>query len=203
MPPFVVALHIATAASSGRRPVVASLSPDCIVFRLELFGSASIEGPTGPLTGRPVQRRRLALLALLAIARQRGHTRDKLIGYLWPDADPDRARHQLSDSVYRINQAVGGEAVIGIGDELRLNPERLPCDAWEFADALERGEWQRAVELHAAPFLDGFFLTGADELERWVDAQRERLGRERARALEALAEAAERDNALPDAVRWW
>lgn len=195
--------HIAAAASPGRRPGVASLSPDAILFRLKLFGSASIEGPEGPVTGRPVQRRRLALLALLALARQRGLTRDKLIGFLWPDADPERARRLLSDSVYRINQAVGGEALVAIGNDLRLNPERLPSDAWEFLDALGRGEWQRGVELHVAPFLDGFFLTDADELERWVDAQRERLARERARALEALAEGAERDGAMADAVRWW
>ncbi|HEX6133150.1 MAG TPA: BTAD domain-containing putative transcriptional regulator [Longimicrobiales bacterium] len=173
------------------------------MFRLKLFGSASIDGPSGPVTGRAVQRRRLGLLALLALARERGVTRDKLIGYLWPDSDTDRARHMLSDSVYRINQAVGGEAVIPVGDDLRLNPERLPSDAWEFADAIERGAWRRAVELHAAPFLDGFYLTDADELERWVDAQRERLARERARALEALAEEAERQNALTEAAHWW
>ncbi|MGH7464185.1 MAG: BTAD domain-containing putative transcriptional regulator, partial [Longimicrobiales bacterium] len=173
------------------------------MFRLKLFGSASIEGPGGPLTGRAVQRRRLGLLALLAVAGRRGLTRDKLIGYLWPDANPDRARHLLSDSVYRINQAVGGDALIATGDELRLNPLRLPSDAWEFAEALERGDWKHAVDLHAAPFLDGFFLTDADELERWVDAQRERLARERARALEALAHAAEHDDAHSEAARWW
>ena len=143
------------------------------------------------MTGRAVQRRRLALLALLAVARRRGLTRDKLIGLLWPDANADRARHLLSDSIYRINQAVGGEGVVAVGDELRLNPERLPSDAWEFAEAMDRGDWERAVELHVAPFLDGFFLTDADELERWVEGQRERLARERARALEALAPAAE------------
>ncbi|HEX2165792.1 MAG TPA: tetratricopeptide repeat protein [Longimicrobiales bacterium] len=150
-----------------------------------------------------MQRRRLGLLALLSVARQRGLTRDKLIGYLWPDYDAERARHLLSDSVYRINRAVGGEALIAAGDELRLNPERLPCDAWEFANAIERRDWEHAVELHVAPFLDGFFVTDADDLERWVDAQRERLTRERARALEELAAAAERDDALPNAIHWW
>ncbi len=173
------------------------------MFRLKLFGSASIESPDGPLTGRAVQRRRLALLALLARARQRGLTRDKLIGYLWPDSDPERARRLLSDSVYRINQALGGEGIVAVGDELRLDPARLPSDAWEFAEALEARDWRRAVVLHAAPFLDGFFLTGADELERWVDAQRETLARERARALEALAEAAEQAGEGAEAVRWW
>lgn len=173
------------------------------MFRLKLFGSASIEGPHGPLTGRPVQRRRLGLLALLALARKPGLTRERLVGYLWPDSDPERARRLLSDSVYRINQALGGEAVLAIGDELRLNPERLSCDVWEFVDAMQAGDWQQAVDRHAAPFLDGFFLTDSDELERWVDAQRERFAREHARALETLAESAERNGSHREAVRWW
>jgi len=173
------------------------------VFRLKLFGAASLEGPDGPLGGRAVQRRRLALLALLTLARDRGLTREKLVGYLWPDSEPERARRMLSDSVYRINQAVGGEAIIAAGDELRLNPERLPCDAWEFCDAIDRGEWEQAVELQKAPFLDGFYLTDALGLERWVDAQRDGLSRDRARALEALAEAAEAGGQTRQAVRWW
>jgi TolB-like protein/two-component SAPR family response regulator len=196
-------LHIAKAASSAPRPRIANLSPRGNVFRLKLFGSASIEGPDGPLTGRPVQRRRIGLLALLALARQRGLTRDKLIGALWPDADPERGRHLLSDSVYRVNQAVGGEALVAIGDGLRIDPARLASDAWEFADAFDRREWQHAVELYVAPFLDGFYLPGADELERWVDAQREQLARQRARALEELAQAAEGRSATEEAVQWW
>lgn len=170
-------------------------------FRLKLFGGASVEGPDGPLRGRAVQRRRLALLALLAAADKRGVSRDKLAAYLWPDADTERGRALLSDSVYRINQALGGEAIVAAGDGLWLDPERLPSDVVEFAAAMEGGAWERAVELHSAPFLDGFFLSDADELERWADVERQRYARERARALEALAEAARDDPA--ESVRWW
>lgn len=170
------------------------------MYRLKLFGGASVEGPEGPLTGQPVQRRRLALLALLAVARTPGVARDKLVAYLWPDSDTERARHLLSDSVYRINQAVGGDAIVAVGDELRLDPRRLACDVIDFADALGRGEWKRVVELYAGPLLDGFFLTGAAEFERWTQAERERLRRERARALEALAGDS---NDPGEAVRWW
>lgn len=173
------------------------------MYRLKLFGSAGIEGPAGPVTGHAVQRRRIALLALLSLARQRGVARDKLIGYLWPDSNVERARHLLSDSVYRINREVGGDALVAVGDELRLNPARLRSDAWEFIEAIEREDWQRAVELHVAPFLDGFFLTDADELEHWVDAQRERFARSETRALEALAEGAEASGDLGEAVHWW
>jgi TolB-like protein/Tfp pilus assembly protein PilF len=173
------------------------------LFRLKLFGGASIEGPNGPVSGRAVQRRRIALLALLALARGRGLTREKLVGYLWPDSDPERARRLLSDSVYRINQAIGGEALLSIGDELRLDPKRLPSDAWEFSDAVEHGDWERAVALQPAPFLDGFYLTDSVELERWIDVQRDRLSGDRARALEGLAEAAEQAGQTRQAVRWW
>jgi hypothetical protein len=48
------------------------------LFRLKLFGSASIDGPAGPVPGRAVQRRRLGLLTLLAVAGDRGMRRDKL-----------------------------------------------------------------------------------------------------------------------------
>lgn len=171
------------------------------MFRLKLFGGACVDGLEGPLTGRAVQRRRLALLALLAVARGRGVGRDKLVAFLWPDSDTERARHLLSDSVYRINQALDGEAIVAVGDELRINALRLPSDVAEFGDAMEAGDWERAVELQSSPFLDGFFLTGADEFERWVEVERQRHTRERARALEALAAGAESDPA--HAARWW
>ncbi|HSJ25392.1 MAG TPA: BTAD domain-containing putative transcriptional regulator [Longimicrobiales bacterium] len=172
------------------------------MHRLKLFGGASIEGPSGPLTGQPVQRRRLALLALLAAA-PRGVSRDKLVAYLWPDSDMERARRLLSDSVYRINQAVGGEAIVSVGDELRLDTRRMACDVVEFGDAVDRGDWGRAVGLYVGPFLDGFFLTGAAEFERWADGERERFRLERARALEKLATDADAANDPATAVRWW
>jgi TolB-like protein/DNA-binding SARP family transcriptional activator/Tfp pilus assembly protein PilF len=197
---------VAVKIAGSRRPGVDALSsPHRQVhdlFRLKLFGGASIDDRGAPLTGRAVQRRRLALLSLLAVARRRGLTRDKAVAYLWPDSNTERARHLLSDSVYRINQALGGEAIVAAGDELRLNPDRLPSDAWEFADALEAGDFEHAVALHSAPFLDGFFLPGAEEFERWCDVERARFARERAHALETLADrAADRDDAA-GAARW-
>lgn len=157
-------------------------------FSLRLFGGASIEGPDGPLAGRAAQRHRIALLALLAATPRGGVTRDKLIAHLWPERDAERARHALSDSVYRINKALGKEAVLAAGDELRLDPERLPSDLAAFREALEEDDWERAIGVYAGPFLDGFHLPKAAEFERWLDGERDRLARRYASALEALAE---------------
>ncbi|MGH7460978.1 MAG: hypothetical protein ACREMA_08110, partial [Longimicrobiales bacterium] len=73
------------------------------MFTLKLFGGATVLSEEGPLAGRVAQRHRLALLALLVGAGNSGCSRDRVIRYLWPDADPERARRLLSDSLYRIN----------------------------------------------------------------------------------------------------
>lgn len=194
---------------SCRRPVGGFSPPSRLdlatrkVFSLKLFGGASIQASSGPLTGRATQRRRIALLAMLAVARARGVTRDKVIANLWPMQDAERGRALLSDSIYRVNQALGGDAIVSTGDDLRLSAEILPSDVAEFEDAIDHGDWQRAVDLYAGPFLDGFFLTEAEEFERWADGERDRLGRAYARALEALSENAERQGDLVQAVRGW
>ncbi|MDQ3308882.1 MAG: hypothetical protein M3497_02005, partial [Gemmatimonadota bacterium] len=155
-----------------------------MAFTLKLFGGASLEGPEGPLTGRVVQRRRLAVLIVLALTHRRGVSRDKLIASLWPDSEPDRARHLLSDSLYVLRKNLGDDAVIATGDELRLNAEGVRTDVIEFEQALEQGDMERAVTLYTGPLLDGVYLSDNAEWESWVDGERERLSRLYGRALE-------------------
>ena len=173
-----------------------------MMHRLKVFGGLSIETDGGPLTGRAAQRRRLALLVLLATASA-GLTRDKIIAYLWPDADTENGRRFLSDSVYRINQALGSDVIVAAGDELRLDPDRLPSDAAEFAEAMADGDHERAASLYQGPFLDGFFLSDAPELEHWIEAERSRFARDLAAALEALARDASSNGRHAEATAWW
>ena len=95
------------------------------MYTLRLLGTASIDGPNGPVAGRAAQGRRLALLALLALARGRAMSRDKVVAMLWPEATPDRARPQLSDTLYILRGALGEDAVRAlIDDAYRLPEER-------------------------------------------------------------------------------
>lgn len=167
---------------------------------LRVFGGLSVETADGPLTGRAAQRHRLALLALLASGAPAG--REKLVTWLWPDADSERGRRLLSDSVYRINRALGEDTLVAAGDELRLNLERLQCDlpAFEFAAAAGQPE---AVALYAGPFLDGFFLDDAPDFDQWCARERDRLGRLLADALRKLAERAEAAGDVAASASWW
>jgi DNA-binding SARP family transcriptional activator/TolB-like protein len=173
------------------------------VVTLRLLAGLGLDGPSGPITGPAAQRKRLALLALLALAPERRLSRDKAIAYLWPESDSERARHQLSSALYEIRKAAGEDAIFAVSDELRLNADAVRTDVAEFEAAFATGDAARAVSLYRGPLLDGFFLSDAPEFERWVDGERERLAGGYARALEAVAEAAEEQRDGPAAVEWW
>lgn len=174
-----------------------------VAFSLHLLGTLSLEGPAGPLTGRVVQRRQLALLALLEASRERGSSRDKLVGYLWPESAQEKAHHLLADAVYLLRRGLGEKAVLSAGEALRLNPDLVRSDVGAFEDRLERGELEEAVDVYAGPFLDGFYRPGAGAFERWVESERQRLATRYTQALASLARKAEEYDDQRTAIYWW
>jgi DNA-binding SARP family transcriptional activator/Tfp pilus assembly protein PilF len=173
------------------------------MYRLLLFGGGRLEGPEGPHTGNAAQGHRLALLVLLAVEHPRPLSREKLIAYLWPENDTEGGRRLLRQYLFLLRGTLGKDALFSDGDELRLNPARLGCDLWAFREALERGDPAAAVAAYGGPFLEGVFLRGADEFERWVEAGRTRLALRCCEALEALAEQCEAAGDVLAAAGWW
>jgi DNA-binding SARP family transcriptional activator len=173
------------------------------MFTLRLLGGASLDGPDGPVAGRAALRQRIALLALLAVGHPRPLSRDKLVADVWPESGADDARHLLRASLHILRSALGDDAVVGTGDDLRLNPDRLTCDLWEFEAALAREDLEGAVRLYHGPFLNGFHLSEAEEFAHWVDGERSRLARRYAQALEQLAERETRGGDRLKAIEWW
>ncbi len=158
------------------------------MLKLETFGGLTLTDPAGHHV--VPQRRRLALLALLAGAGDRGLPRDKVIACLWPESTAENARHALEQLLYSLRRQLPEGAIRGI-DPLRLEPALVRVDVVEFAGRLAAGDFAGATALYLGPFLDGFFLSGAPEFERWVDRERVRLAAEHERALQALAGQAE------------
>ena len=173
------------------------------MLTLKLFGTPAIESGDGLVTGRAAQGSRVALLALLALARGRAITRDKLTALLWPENTTERARHQLSDALYIVRGALGEDVVRSVGDELVLNSGVITSDAATFERLLDEGRLEEATEWFTGPLLDGFHLSDAAEFEHWLDAERLRLGQRYASALESLAEASEARHEFAAAVGWW
>jgi DNA-binding SARP family transcriptional activator/TolB-like protein len=192
--PNILAADQASRYNSDRqiRPAFAAAlsSPGRPALSVRCFGGARIESEGRPLQGTATQRHRLALLGLLATSWPRALPRDRLIACLWPERDAEHARNLLNQAVHALRKALGADAILFAGDELRFEPGELQVDVIAFEAALSSGRAERAVELYAGPFLDGFFLPDAPEFESWVDGERDRLRRAYCGALEELAERA-------------
>ena len=175
------------------------------MFSLRTLGGLSLTSADGPVPSRANQRRRLALLAVLAAAHRRPLSRDKLTAIFWPDTNTERARHLLADSLYVLRDSLGEDVFTVTGDDVALNHERVASDVVDFANALQGGDLVRAVGVYAdgGPLLDGVFLSDAPEFERWAELERQRLASDYRRALEQLAnEATAREDAGASAD-WW
>lgn len=158
-----------------------------MILSLQLLGGLQARLDGEPLAPRAAQRKRLALLALLAAAPSRALTRDQILVLLWPEYDTERARHQLAASTHDIRHAIAPDLVVAAADELRLNPSLVDCDVWSFEAALQKGDLAEAVARYTGPLLDGVHLPGDREFGHWVDAERDRLARSFAAAVEELA----------------
>jgi DNA-binding SARP family transcriptional activator/TolB-like protein len=172
------------------------------MFRLKLLGGATLEGPSGPLTGRAAQPRRLALLALLAVAGRQGCSRDRLVGLMWPETEPERGRHLLSQSLYILRQALGGDAIVTSADKVSVSPERLWVDATAFAEAISAEDLEAAVELYGGPFMDGFYLRDANGFSEWVETERQGCAADYGKTLEVLSSRATEAGDFRSAIKW-
>ena len=158
-------------------------------YRLRTFGTPALIGADADtfLGQHGHHRRRLALLAVLAAAGERGRSRDQLLVLFWPDATQTRARHSLDQLLYALRGSIGESVFDGV-NPLRLNSELVTSDVGDFNAALERGDLEAAASAYGGPFLDGFYLTDAAEFERWADAERSRLAAAYAGVLERMAQ---------------
>lgn len=173
------------------------------MLTLQLFGGCTLVSNGEAVAGPAGQRRRLALLALIAASPNRSVSRDKLVAYFWPDEDRDRARHFLSDSLFRLRKTLGNDVVLTAGDDVRVNAELVNTDVAQFETLIQAGSLADAAALYRGPFLDGFFISNAPEFERWTDVERDRLARRQARCLEQLATLREAAGDWSSAAEWW
>jgi TolB-like protein/Flp pilus assembly protein TadD len=169
---------------------------------LKLLGGARLEDDAGVLTGPAAHRHTLALLALLAAARPSGISREKLVGYLWPEVPERTARNRLSTLLHRTRQALGRDAVRAVKGELALGGDVISSDLEAFQTALDEGDLEAAAACCAGPFMDGYFLEGSVAFDQWLDTMREELRRRTGEVLEKLANRAETHGAWDQAARW-
>jgi DNA-binding SARP family transcriptional activator/Tfp pilus assembly protein PilF len=174
-----------------------------VVYRLRALGGLALQNAPDPADGAASRPRSLALLALLAAAGPAGIPRDRLLLFLWPDSNTQRARNSLHQTLYALRRHLGQEVVLAGIPNLQLNPSLFSTDLWDFDAALSAGALDQAIAAYAGPFLDGFTLPDLPEFERWVTEERARWAQRYADALEASAAQAGRLGHYRLAVERW
>jgi DNA-binding SARP family transcriptional activator/TolB-like protein len=136
------------------------------------------------------QPKRAALLVYLAVeGRKAPISRDRLVALFWPESDTARARNTLSQSLHHLRQAMGADFLESVGTTaVQVRGDSLWCDATVFADALERGEAELALDLYRGEFCPTLFVSGSPGVEEWIEEQRARLRRHALAASRTLAE---------------
>ena len=170
---------------------------------VELLGTLSVRGDTGPVPLAARQKRPLGLLAILALGGKQGLSRQRIEAYLWSESPAARARHALDQAVYTIRHALGSDVILSTGHELQLNAACVRADVWDFDDAIRTREWTTAAGLYKGTLLRGFHVGDSRELETWIDTERARLLRDYQGAVEWLADRAAESGDHAQGVTWW
>ena len=169
-------------------------------FRLTTFGELALHATDGTAVAAP-RRKPLALLAIVAAHEPDGIARERLLGLLWPESTPERARSTLSQTLYALRTDLQASPVTGTVT-LHLDPEVVDADVLAFRRASEAGAVSEAARIARRPFLDGVAFAGCVEFDSWAEGVRAEFERLVAHAHLTRARAASRTGD-PAAVEHW
>ncbi len=148
----------------GLHPGGSTVSGDPGLLRLTLYGAMQAHDATG-LDVTPRIRKSRAVLAALALAAPKPVLRDHLANLLWSQRDRDQGRASLRQCVHELQLALAADPLVLLAERnhLLLDVRRIAIDA-------------RPGSISALPLLGD--LDGLDPaFDRWLLAERQRLGR--------------------------
>jgi len=121
------------------------------------------------------QRRKLAVLAFLALAK-RPVGRETLVEMFWGDEEEVRARHSLSNTLSFLRSFLGAQSIAARKTALALTPgSPLRVDALDLLAAAKAGDHDTVVDCYGGQFLDGVVVPDSSSFESWVAGERMRM----------------------------
>lgn len=176
-------------------------------LQAQLLGRFAViyEGEALPLSH---DKNALAILKYLLAHRFRPVPQDSLIGWLWPDSPPQKARWSLNSAIYSLRRWLSSELppatsssyILLEAGHYRLSPDlQVSLDTQEFDARYERGrhlekslqtreaaeEYEKAIELYQGDYLNEDLYDGAVD---WTTIERERLSEAYMDVLHRLAD---------------
>lgn len=152
-----------------------------------------------------------ALLAYLAVERQRQHPREQVAALLWPERSDQEALSSLRFALSKLHSALGDRLeqspfLLVTRTHVQFNPD---SDHW-----LDTAEFQRlsvrsdipgleqAAGLYRGPFLGGLSITDSPAFEEWMLLQDEEIRLSLMSVLDRLAALRLRHGENAQSARW-
>jgi DNA-binding SARP family transcriptional activator/TolB-like protein len=156
-------------------------------LRIAVFGPliATYRGVEIPISNRKAQ----ALLGYLVLSDASEDTRERLMGLLWSDAEPEKARGSLRNTLYDLSkafQAAGLDHFTTDRFSKWVDRAHMETDLWDVMEHAKRGD-VHALLLERDRITETM-LAGLDHLDRsfssWLQAKRQSLHSRLTAALE-------------------
>ena len=189
-------------------------------LRISLFGGFQAAGNDKDeitFTNRKV----MGLLAFLALEAGQAHSRETLVGLLWPEMSETDARNNLRVTLARLRKLLEGEtavsALTATRRDVRFQPgDAIRLDVADFLALLAESESHAHVDrstcagcrqrlvaaaaLYHGPLLHGLYLDNCPAFDEWLFVQRERFHLQALEVLEELAQGLEADGRFAEAT---
>lgn len=121
----------------------------------------------------------LAILAYLAANPRHEASREFLGQLFWPHAQSSRQRRLLRQTIYYLHSKVRQSPLRTTRDTLAIDTTSdCEVDLWNFEEAVDRGDYTRAVDLYSGLFLDSYRNKASGELTRWIESEAQAIHRQ-------------------------
>lgn len=171
-------------------------------FELRLFDGVRLLDGGDVVRSKATQRRRLAVLAYLALSPNRTATREAIMGLLWAELSPDNAKRNMAEAVYQIRRELDQDVLRSEGEDLTLSP-LVRCDVDAFELAMKAGDLPAVVDVYQGPLFGTWSVGDAPEYEQWAENVRSALRRRFQQVLQKGAEEALAAGQFEAAYRWY
>jgi len=171
-------------------------------LELRLFDGVRLLEGGEVVRSKATQRRRLAVLAYLALSPNRTATREAIMGLLWAELSPENAKRNMAEAVYQIRQGLDQDILRADGEDLTLSPV-VRCDVDGFEQAMKAGDLPAVVEIYQGPLFGAWSVGDAPEYEQWAENFRGSLRRRFQQALQKGADEAMAAGQFELAYKWY
>ncbi len=140
-----------------------------MVFSLRLLGIPQVylEGEWQGLPGN-----QSFLLAAYLAYQEDWVRRDDIVALFWPDESEGKARHNLSQLLYKLKKS---DWFIGLESGQSGLRYVINSDVRAFREAVGKGDWAQACERYCGNLLEGSFRGLSTHYEEWLALEREAL----------------------------